>query len=93
MPGTDRDPVREHRQKRIPGSRFWHHDKNADMTHPLKLSHMLPDAQTFAQACASLGITRDTHVIFSDVHGVFTSPRAAWTFKCYGHPNVSVLNG
>lgn len=92
MPNVQRDPEQEHRQKRIPGSRFWAHDKIAS-THPLKLSHMLPDAQTFAQACSSLGISRETHVIFSDVYGVFSSPRAAWTFKTYGHPNVSVLNG
>ena len=44
----------------------------------------------------SLGITNDSHVIAYDNQedfGVFSSPRVWWTFRCFGHEAISVLNG
>lgn len=40
-----------------------------------------------------MGISRYDHVVFYDTAGVFSSPRAAFTFKAYGHEKVSILDG
>ena len=43
-----------------------------------------------------LGITNDSHIIAYDNDedfGVFSSPRVWWTFRCFGHDAISVLNG
>jgi len=40
-----------------------------------------------------MGISPETHVILYDAHGVFSSPRALFTFRAFSHNNSSVLNG
>ncbi|KAI3476797.1 hypothetical protein L1887_61617 [Cichorium endivia] len=57
------------------------------------LPHMMPSAATFARAASEHGIEPETHVVVYDTHGVFSAPRTAFTFKAFGHSNVSVLNG
>lgn len=42
---------------------------------------------------ASQGITNDTLVVVSDSHGVFSSPRTAFTFYAFGHDRISILDG
>jgi thiosulfate/3-mercaptopyruvate sulfurtransferase len=54
---------------------------------------MMPSEQTFAEACSSLGIVANSHVVLYDTHGVFSSPRALFMFKAFGHENASVLDG
>jgi len=39
------------------------------------------------------GITPTTHVVFYDTHGVFSSPRALFMFRAFGHDRSSVLDG
>ncbi len=46
-------------------------------------------------AVGALGISNDSHVVVYDRSdsGIFSSPRVWWTFRYFGHDNVSVLNG
>jgi len=61
--------------------------------HPLNLPHMMPSPTLFAETCKRLGIEPNTHVILYDTLGIFSSPRALFMFKAFGHHKVSVLNG
>ena len=62
-------------------------DKTSDMT------HMLPSSDVFAKAVSLMDIDNEDHVICYDRHGIFSSPRVWWSFKAFGHKNVSVLDG
>lgn len=53
----------------------------------------MPDSELFAKHAASKGIDPETHVVCYDTLGVFSSPRAAFTFMAFGHDKVSILNG
>jgi thiosulfate/3-mercaptopyruvate sulfurtransferase len=93
MPNVkDRFPKLEFEQKHIPGARFWDLDGIAS-EHPLKLQHMMPSEKIFAEACESYGISPESHVVFYDTHGIFSSPRALLMFKAFGHKKASILNG
>ncbi|WYZ36213.1 hypothetical protein EsH8_XI_000096 [Colletotrichum jinshuiense] len=80
------------RERRIPGARFFDLDEVADKTS--SIPHTLPDAGQFASAMTSLGITKDDTVVVYDTYelGITSAPRAAWTFKVFGHAKVHVLN-
>ncbi|KDR84757.1 hypothetical protein GALMADRAFT_233083 [Galerina marginata CBS 339.88] len=92
MPNSPRNAKQEFLGKRIPGSHFLDLDDVAS-SHELGVKHMMPDQQTFAQACEKLGISPSTHVIIYDSHGVFSSPRALFMFRTFGHNNTSILDG
>jgi thiosulfate/3-mercaptopyruvate sulfurtransferase len=40
-----------------------------------------------------LGISNDDHVVVYDSVGAFSAARVYWTFKAFGHDQVSILNG
>ncbi|KAL8293191.1 hypothetical protein RQP46_000885 [Phenoliferia psychrophenolica] len=94
MPNLDppRSGWTEFKSKRIPGARFFDLDVVATKD-DRGLAHMLPTGERFADACSRLGISRDSNVVLYDTHGIFSSPRAAFTFKAFGHPLVSILDG
>ncbi|KAF7320228.1 hypothetical protein MKEN_00807300 [Mycena kentingensis (nom. inval.)] len=93
MPNVPRVAQQEFNAKRIPGSRFLDLDEISS-PHELGLKHMMPTPEQFAQACADkFGISRASHVVLYDTHGVFSSPRALWMFKSFGHPNAFILDG
>ncbi|KAI7881362.1 Rhodanese-like protein [Lichtheimia hyalospora FSU 10163] len=91
MPNTNRDPYQEYIQQHIPGARFFGIDEIKDTT--VDLPHMLPAPDAFASAVGKLGISNQDHVVIYDSIGLFSAPRVYWTFKAFGHENVSVLNG
>lgn len=41
---------------------------------------MMPSPETFSEACRKRGIKRGDHVVVYDSVGVFSAPRAAFTF-------------
>lgn len=47
--------------------------------------HMMPSEAAFAAAMDALGITNDTHVVVYDRSGIFSAPRAWFTFNVMGH--------
>ncbi|ORZ09216.1 Rhodanese-like domain-containing protein [Absidia repens] len=91
MPNTNRDPYQEFISKRIPGARFFGIDTIKDTS--VDLPHMLPSANIFADAVGKLGINNKDHVVVYDSIGAFSAARVYWTFKAFGHDQVSILNG
>ncbi|KAJ7107668.1 Rhodanese-like domain-containing protein [Mycena crocata] len=94
MPNSSRIAMSEFRAKRIPGSKFLDLDSEGFTSpHELRLKHMLPSGQDFAKTCENFGIGPSSRVVIYDTHGVFSAPRALYTFRSYGHRNSSVLDG
>lgn len=97
MPNTNppRNAFEEYKRgPRLPNALFWNVDKVATTGQGVRnLPHMMPSPATFAEAASEHGIEPETHVVVYDTHGVFSAPRTAFTFKAFGHSNVSVLNG
>ena len=75
----------------IPGAVFFDLDKIADATSPLP--HMLPSREKFESAVGAMGLTAKDTIIVYDEAGIFSAARVWWTFRIFGHRNVSVLNG
>lgn len=75
----------------IPGAVFFDIDAIAD-THS-SLPHMLPNPDFFAIEVGNLGISHTHHIVIYDRIGLFSSPRAWWSFKYMGAKMVSVLDG
>ncbi|OCF37254.1 thiosulfate/3-mercaptopyruvate sulfurtransferase [Kwoniella heveanensis BCC8398] len=97
MPNSPRSAIAEYLSgPRMPGAKRFDLDEVADLaleSNPHGLGHMLPTKEVFIEAARKLGIQDDTHVVLYDTIGIFSSPRAAYTFKTFGHDKVSVLNG
>ncbi|MCW8329335.1 sulfurtransferase [Photobacterium sp. SDRW27] len=92
LPGNERDPVQEWREKRIPGARFFDFDNK--ITAPdTELPHMLPPADLFSMEVSKLGIEQRSSVVIYDSQGLFSSPRVWWMFRAMGHESVAVLDG
>ncbi|KAF5382932.1 hypothetical protein D9757_006314 [Collybiopsis confluens] len=92
MPNSPRKGIQEFQNKRIPGAQFLDLDEVAN-PHELGLKHMMPSTALFAETCEKFGIEPATHVVLYDTHGVFSSPRALFMFRTFGHLNSSILNG
>ncbi|KAH7921144.1 Rhodanese-like protein [Leucogyrophana mollusca] len=92
MPNSPRRPHEEFQKKRISGASFLDLDDVAS-PHELGLKHMMPTEEVFAHACEKFGISPSSHVVIYDSHGVFSSPRALFMFRAFGHTNSSILDG
>ncbi|KAK0198615.1 Rhodanese-like domain-containing protein [Armillaria mellea] len=92
MPNSPRNAKSEFIAKKIPGSQFLDLDEVAS-SHPLGLKHMMPTERVFADACGKFGIEPASHVVIYDSHGIFSSPRALFMFRSFGHTNSSIVNG
>ncbi|OAX39005.1 Rhodanese-like protein [Rhizopogon vinicolor AM-OR11-026] len=92
MPNSPRKPNEEFQKKRVPGAQFLDLDE-VSSPHELGLKHMIPSERQFADACEAFGIAPSSHVILYDTHGVFSSPRALFMFKAFGHEKSSILDG
>lgn len=92
LPNDGRDGRQEFLKRRIPGARFFDLDAIKDPLSPYP--HMVPTASVFAEAMKDMGISREDIVVVYDspTLGIFSAPRAAWTFKVFGHPQVYLLN-
>lgn len=92
LPGTERDPEQEWREKRIPGAKYFDFDRK--VAEPdTELPHMLPSAALFSDEVSKLGINHQDHIVVYDSQGIFSSPRVWWMFRAMGHENVAVLDG
>lgn len=78
------------REDRIPQSVFF--DLDAVCCPVSKYPHMLPPHRLFNTSVGNLGISKCDSVLVYDRQGVFSSPRAAWTFALFGHDNVFLLD-
>lgn len=57
-----------------------------------KYPHMLPPYEVFRKNIEALKLQKTDKLVFYDKTGIFSSPRAAWTFSLYGHGRVYLLN-
>ncbi|NJR43392.1 MAG: hypothetical protein HC767_12760 [Akkermansiaceae bacterium] len=78
-----RDAKEEFKAKRIPGSQFFDIDGVANTSIPLP--HMVPSEAAFSAAASALGVGPEDTVVLYDGVGNWSSPRAWWTWKAFGH--------
>ena len=91
LPTANRDCLADFRAMRIPGARFLDIDASSDPD--TDLPHMLPTAGSFSSTAQALGVNDADRVVIYDTAGIFSSPRAWWMFRIFGHENVAVLDG
>jgi thiosulfate/3-mercaptopyruvate sulfurtransferase len=91
LPAQNRDAIKEFSEERIPGAQFFDLDGIADKS--TDLPHMLPSENQFSAAADALGIKNDDILIIYDHLGLFSAPRAWWTWHVFGHKKVAVLVG
>ena len=91
LSNTKRDAKAEFHEKRIKDAQFFDIDAIADPNNPLP--HMMPDAKTFTEHMQRLGVNSDSHVIVYDQSPFYSSARAWFMLRLFGHAQVQVLNG
>jgi thiosulfate/3-mercaptopyruvate sulfurtransferase len=91
LPVQKKDAVKEFQEERIPGAQFFDLDGIADKS--VDLPHMLPSESQFSAAADALGVTNDAILVVYDHLGLFSAPRAWWTWHVFGHKKVAVLDG
>lgn len=91
MPGSGRDAAAEYGARHIPGAVFFGIDEIRD--HASDLPHMLSTPADFAVAARRLGVNQTSTVVAYDGHGLFSAPRAWWSFRAMGHAASFVLDG
>lgn len=76
----------------IPNSRFFDL-KNAfsDSSAPFPIT--FPSLEQFQREAQKLGIYNESAIVVYDDKGIYSSPRAWWLFKAFGHNNIAVLDG
>ncbi|RNC86211.1 MAG: sulfurtransferase [Winogradskyella sp.] len=76
----------------IPKSRFFDiKTKFSDVN--AEFPNTLPSIKQFQDEARKLGVNRNSPIVAYDKHGIYSSARAWWLFKYFGHENVAVLDG
>lgn len=57
------------------------------------IPNMFPSKEIFESEVRKLGISNTSIIVVYDNLGIYTSPRARWMFKAFGHNYVYVLDG
>ncbi len=79
-------------QFQIPTARFFDlKNKFSDVTAPFPTT--FPSSKQFTISAQELGINKDSAIVVYDDLGIYSSPRAWWLFKAFGHDNIAVLDG
>lgn len=91
LPGVSPSGPELYARQHIPGAVFFDIEEIRDTANPLP--HMLPDASSFAQTMARLGVGTNHKVVVYDAFGLTSAPRVWWTLRVFGHKDVAVLNG
>jgi thiosulfate/3-mercaptopyruvate sulfurtransferase len=91
LPNEGKDAQALFAAAHIPGAQFFDIDRISDTSTPLP--HMLPAPADFSSAVAALGAANSSTVVVYDQRGIFSSPRAWWMFRVFGHENVFILDG
>ena len=91
MPAEQRDARGLYRAAHLPAAGFFDIDQIADTES--SLPHMAPTAARFEHLVAALGLSNHHRVVFYDQKGVFSSARAWWLMRLFGHERVAVLDG
>jgi thiosulfate/3-mercaptopyruvate sulfurtransferase len=91
MPATGRRGYDDYLKSHLPGAVFFGIDEIADRK--TDLPHMLPKPEVFAATVGALGIADTDIIVVYDEAGIFSAPRAWWTFNAMGARDVRVLDG
>ena len=91
MPSSGRDARAEFAHARIPGAQFLDIDTLTDPSHPAP--HMLPPAETFAEAMGALGIGSGDRIVVYDNSPLRTAARGWFMLRHFGASRVAVLDG
>ncbi len=76
----------------IPNARFFDiKNKFSDTSNPFP--NAVPSKEQFTQEGQNLGINKGSVIIVYDANGIYSSARAWWLFRAFGHDNVAVLDG
>ena len=76
----------------IPNARFFDIiNVFSDLNHPFP--NAVPSEEQFTNEARNLGINTDSAIVVYDDKGIYSSARAWWLFKAFGHENVAVLDG
>lgn len=86
------DIITRYEEKQITNARFFHIKKVFSDTSS-HLPNTFPSTEQFHNEAQKLGINNDSFIVVYDDHGIYSSPRAWWLFKSFGHSNVAVLDG
>ncbi|WP_137222475.1 sulfurtransferase [Shewanella sp. MEBiC00475] len=76
----------------IPGALSCQMDK-LFFDHLSPQTHAMPTENQFTAAAQSLGVNHNSTVVIYDNQGIYSAPRAWWTFKAMGFDKVFVLDG
>jgi len=90
-PGSTADPYANFLAQHIPGALFFDIEELSD--YATNLPHMLPTPADFAHAMSALGVSDTANIVVYEQTGVFSAPRAWWTLRTFGAPNVQILDG
>lgn len=91
LPGEGLDPRREFEAQHIPGAVFFDIDDIKDPANDLP--HMVPPPHIFSSKVRKLGLGDGLRLVIYDQRGIWSAPRAWWTFRYFGHQEVAVLDG
>jgi len=91
LPNAGRDPDKEYLEKRIPGALRYDINTIADPT--AEQPHTMPTAPVFQRHMRALGIRNDHTLIVYDDTPFYSSARAWYMLRYFGHGDVRVLDG
>lgn len=91
MPDENRSARAEYLAGHIPGAVSFDIDAIAD--HAVDLPHMLPSAESFAEAMRELGIAETMRLVVYDASGLLGAARVWWTLRLFGAKDVKILTG
>ena len=78
--------------KQIKGARFFDIKyKFSDVS--ARFPNTLPTLEQFNKEAQNLGVCKDSVLIVYDDYGFYSSARAWWLFKAFGHHQVAILDG
>lgn len=79
-------------EEQIPNARFFD-IKKAFSDVSGDFPNTFPSEEQFTQEAQKLGINNNSAIIVYDDKGIYSSARAWWLIKAFGHDNVAVLDG
>ena len=91
LPNSGRNALEEFNSCHIPNARFFDINKISEQSSDLP--HMLPSELFFSKMVGKLGINNDDTVVAYDNSIFFSSARAWWMFKIFGHKNLKIVDG
>ena len=91
LPNSGRNALDEFYNAHIPNARFFDIDKISDENS--KIPHMIPSKNKFSSMVSDLGIKNEDTVVLYDNSVFFSSARAWWMFKIFGHEKIRIIDG